>query len=159
MKLFFLIILYFFCISCGKHSDASSLSISETRQCVLNDGLKSCDSGDTGAELLEVMVDVPVTISSDEILFLADRQSRVTGRKISCEINVKRGEVYKYTLVDTTLGLETKEGLLELIRLSDGEGVKGAWSWNAYADQGVHIIKNVTIIDSTRIILRTYCEL
>jgi hypothetical protein len=46
-----------------------------------------------------------------------------------------------------------------MTRLSDGDGIGGAWVWKGYVDQGTHVIKNMSILGNSRIVLRTQCEL
>jgi hypothetical protein len=105
------------------------------------------------------VIDVPVKIENADITFLADKSAQATGRRINCTTSVKNGEVYRFALRGDKLLVMTGSGSYEMTRLSDGDGIGGAWVWKGYVDQGTHVIKNMSILGNSRIVLRTQCEL
>lgn len=163
MKLVSLLCLLVLSISCGKDGGGGGSSSSKSGTCSLNGRAIACDSirgaDGNGIDLLEAMIDVPVKVENSEIKFLADKTATSTGRRINCKVSVKNGDIYRFALRGAGLLLMTPEGSYEMTKLSDGEGVNGAWTWNGYVDSGTHMIRNLTIIGGNRAILRTHCEL
>lgn len=164
MRLVSLLAILILSISCGKDGGGGSSSSDSTRRglCDLNGSAVSCESiqgaDGQGIDLLETAIDVPIKIEGTDITFMADKSSVATGRRINCNTAVKKGEVYRFALRGDRLLVMTGEGSYEMQRISDGEGVNGAWTWKGYVEQGKHVIRNLTIIGN-RAILRTSCEL
>lgn len=162
MKLVSLLSLLVLFVSCGNDGGSGSSS-SKSSTCNLNGRSIACESirgaDGQGIDLLEAMIDVPVKVENSEITFLSDKSAMSNGRRINCKVSVKNGEIYRFALRGAGLLLMTSEGSYEMQKLSDGEGVNGAWSWNGYVDEGTHQIRNLTIIGGNRAILRTHCEL
>jgi hypothetical protein len=165
-----LVYLFFFLASlgsCGQKTQEKSgeneLFPNDKERCVLNGKNVPCKSLEIadglGIDILESMIEVPVIMSNSEITFLEDKKNQSTGRRITCATSVKNGEVYKLIPRGENLLVMTSLGSYEMKRLSEGEGILGAWVWNGYVDQGTHVIKNMTILDFDRVVLRTTCEL
>lgn len=165
MRLVSLLAILMIAASCGKDGGSSggSSGKSGSRACDLNGRAVACESiqgaDGQGVDLLESVIDVPVKIENADITFLADKSAQATGRRINCTTSVKNGEVYRFALRGDKLLVMTGSGSYEMTRLSDGDGIGGAWVWKGYVDQGTHVIKNMSILGNSRIVLRTQCEL
>lgn len=161
MKFLSLAFLLAFTVACGKNGSSSSPQKEEG--CNLNGSTISCDSIEgtdgLGVDLLESMIDVPVKLTDSEIIFMSDKVATSQGRRISCKTAVKNGEAYRYALRGSSLVVMTSEGSYEMSRLSSGDSIIGTWAWNGYIDQGTHIIRQITFLSDTRVIMRTNCEL
>lgn len=168
MRLVSLLVLLALSVSCGKDGGGSGgASSSSTAQnndsCDLNGRAVACESirgaDGQGIDLLESMIDVPVKITDADIQFLADKTSATEGRRISCQTQVKNGEIYRFALRGNTLVMMTGEGSYEMKRLNSGSGLVGTWIWKGYVEEGTHIIRQMTFLGSSRVIMRTSCEL
>ncbi len=160
LGLFFVMLLL---MSCGQDGGGTnSSSVARQVLCDLNGRPVECASisgaDGEGIDLLEAVVDVPVTVTGQEVTFLAARESTTTGRRIDCKISVRAGESYRYEVRGDKLFLETSEEAIELDRISEGEGPAGAWMWKGYVDQGMHLIRKFTLVEN-RAIIRKHCEL
>ncbi len=163
MRIPFLFFVLLLLASCGRDGGGgASSSVTRRGLCDLNGRDVDCatirGADGEGIDLLEAVIDVPVKVSNGEITFLADRASQTQGRRIDCRIAVRNGERYGFTVRGDALTLTTSDGALEMDRISDGEGLTGAWMWKGYVDQGTHIIRKLTVVED-RAILRTHCEL
>ncbi len=150
-------------ISCGRDGGgANSSSVAQEEFCNLNGRAVDCTSIDgadgEGIDLLEAVIDVPVTVTESEVTFLSNRESNNSGRRINCNISVRAGESYRYSVKADKLVLQTPEGAIEMNRISEGEGLAGAWMWKGYVDQGMHLIRKFTVVEN-RAIIRRHCEL
>ena len=170
MRFVLVVVLIILSISCGKNGDSSGSRTSdadanaeEREACHLNGQSVQCSSvrgaDGLGIDLLDSMIEAPVRIQGSLITFLADKTSASSGRRISCNINVKNGEVYRFSFQGDQLLMMTNQGQYEMTRLSDGEGINGAWMWKGYVDDGTHVVRTMTFIENTKAILRTSCEL
>ena len=165
MRFVLVVVLIILSISCGKNGESSGSRTSEAEGefCNLNGQSVKCSSvrgsDGLGIDLLDLMIEAPVRIQGSLITFLADKTSASSGRRISCNINVKNGEVYRFAFQGDQLLMTTNQGQYEMTRLSDGEGINGAWMWKGYVDDGTHVIRTMTFIENTKAILRTSCEL
>ncbi len=163
MRLFSLFVILILSASCGKDGGGSSSSAKDRGICSLNGRSVACETirgaDGQGIDLLESMIDVPVKMQDAEMTFLADKAATATGRRITCKTSVKNGEVYRLALRGSKLLVMTGEGSFEMERLNDGEGINGAWAWKGYIDEGTHLIRQMTILNSNRVIMRTNCEL
>lgn len=164
MKLVSLIVVLAFTAACGKNVGGGSSSGNKSSDsCSLDGRAVACESiqgsDGLGIDLLDAMIDVPAKIQDSEITFLSDKSAAQTGRRINCRVGVKNGETYRFALRGDSLLLMTGEGSYEMQRLSSGDGLSGSWSWKGYIDQGTHVLKTMTIIGSSRVIMRTNCEL
>lgn len=164
MRFFSLFAVLILSLSCGKNDNGGTSTFSKTQGvCDLDGSNVACESikgaDGLGIDYLESAIDVPVKIQNSEITFLADKTSSSQGRRISCKLSVKNGEVYRFALKGDRLSLTTNEGSFDMERLSEGEGLGGAWLWKGYVEQGVHMIRSITFIGNDRMILRNNCEL
>lgn len=164
MKLVSLLLISVLTVACGQQGSSSGSSSSEKEQgCSLNGRSVACESiqgaDGLGIDLLEAMIDVPIKIEGAEMTFLQDKSAVSTGRRINCKLSVKNGEMYRFALRGEKLMLMTPEGTYEMERLSGGPGVSGTWTWKGYVDQGTHLIRNLTVINNNRAIMRNSCEL
>lgn len=163
MRLVSLLAILMIAASCGKDGGSSSSSSTKKGVCDLNGRAVACESiqgaDGQGIDLLESVIDVPVKIENADITFLADKSAMATGRRINCSTSVKNGEVYRFALRGERLLIMTGAGSYEMNRLSDGSGLTGAWVWKGYVDQGTHVIRNLTFIGNSRVVMRTQCEL
>lgn len=158
-----------FSIACGKvpQKETSSPQMTpkpgDKETCELNGEYVSCDSLEGadgyGVDLLESMIDVPVSINNSIITFLEDKQSFSQGRRITCETSVRSGEVYRLSDKGDHLLVMTSKGNYKMKRVSGENGLYGAWAWKGYIDRGTHVIKNLTILDDNRVVMRSSCEL
>lgn len=162
MKLVSLLAIIILSVSCGKDGGSSGPS-SKSGVCELNGRSVQCEqingADGLGVDLLETMVDAPVVIDGSEIKFTQDKTAFSQGRRISCSTSVKNGEVYRFALRGSRLLIMTASGSYEMDKLSDGEGLIGTWMWKGYVDQGTHIIRQMSFLSNSRVILRTSCEL
>lgn len=163
MKLVSLLAILILSVSCGKDGGGSAGSSSKHGVCELNGRAIQCEqingADGLGVDLLETMVDVPVTIDGSEIKFTQDKTATSQGRRINCQTSVKNGEVYRFAQRGDSLLIMTASGSYEMTKLSDGAGLLGTWMWKGYVDSGTHIIKQMSFLSNTRVILRTSCEL
>lgn len=163
MKLVSLLLISVLSVACGQQGGGGSSSSQKENSCSLNGRSVACESirgaDGLGIDLLEAMIDVPVKIEGAEITFLKDESAVSDGRRIDCKLAVKNGEMYRFALRGERLLIMTPEGTYEMERLSGGPGINGTWTWKGYVDQGTHLIRNLTIINSNRAIMRNSCEL
>lgn len=167
MKFVSLLTILILSAACGQNGGSGSSSSSGGPQrndlCSLNGRSVACASLEAadgqGVDLLEAIVDVPVKIENAEMTFLADKSSGVKGRRISCAISVKSGDVYRFALRGDHMMLMTPEGTFDMTKTSDGPGILGAWYWKGYVEQGTHMIRQLSVLSNSRVILRTSCEL
>ncbi len=163
MKLVSLLLISILSVACGQQGGGGSSSSQKEDGCSLNGRSVACASirgaDGLGIDLLEAMIDVPVKIDGAEMTFLQDKSAVSNGRRIDCKVAVKNGEMYRFALRGERLLVMTSEGSYEMDRLSGGPGVNGTWTWKGYVDQGTHLIRNFTILNSNRVIMRNSCEL
>lgn len=163
MKFVSLLAILILSVSCGKDGGGSAGSSSKRGICELNGRAVQCEqingADGLGVDLLETMVDAPVVIEGSEIKFTMDKNAVSQGRRITCSTSVKKDEIYRYALRGERLLIMTASGSYEMTKLSDGEGLLGTWMWKGYIDQGAHIIKQMSFLSNSRVILRTSCEL
>jgi hypothetical protein len=164
MKLISLLTILILAAACGKDGGGSSASSSaKNGSCSLDGRAVACESiqgaDGLGVDLLDSMVDVPVKIADSDITFLADKTATSQGRRISCKTSVKNGEVYRFALRGSKLLVMTATGSFEMDRLTDGSALLGTWSWKGYEEGGTHVIKTMSFLSDTRVILKTNCEL
>jgi hypothetical protein len=151
----------------GRTEWDSSWDTQGTGNCRLSDGSEvRCESlrgaDGLGVDLLDTMVDVRVDITSSEIIFGESKVSTRQGRRIDCKTEVQSGESYAYGLSGNTLNIRKPDGTsISLQRLNEtvAGGLIGAWAWRGYTSDGVHIIRQLTIVNNSRAILQTHCEL
>lgn len=160
MKFFIFIFFLFTIISCGNNH--SKVSSSDEGICQINNRSIPCDSIQTsdglGTDLLESMIVVPIKIQDNDIFFLTDKSALSYGRKINCETKVREGEIYRFALRTEGLILMTENGTFNFERLSGEDGLFGAWMWKGIIDDGSHMIRVISFLDSDRVIIRTICE-
>jgi hypothetical protein len=163
MKFASLLVIMLLAASCGKESSSGSASSKQAGRCDLNGRSVACESirgaDGLGIDLLESMIDVPVQVSNSEIVFQEDKDAVSQGRRIECRTTVKNGEIYRYTLRGNALHLSTDTGTYEMERLNSGDGLLGTWKWNGYVDEGTHVIRQLSFLGNSRVIIRTSCEL
>jgi hypothetical protein len=163
MKLVSLLAILILSVSCGKDGGGSAGSSSKSGACELNGRAVQCEqingADGLGVDLLETMIDAPVVIEGSEIKFMADKTATSQGRRISCQTSVKNGEIYRFALRGSGLLVMTASGSYEMEKLSDGVGLLGTYKWNGYVDQGTHVIRQMSFLSNSRVILRTSCEL
>lgn len=164
MKFASLLVILLLSASCGKDGASSSSSTSRgAGQCNLNGRSVACESirgaDGLGIDLLESMIDVPVQVTSSEIMFQEEKVALTQGRRIECRTAVKKGEVYRYTLRGDALLVSTETGSYEMERTNSGDGLIGTWKWNGYIDEGTHVIRQLSFLGNSRVIIRTSCEL
>lgn len=162
MRLISVFLMFLLAISCGKQSSSSRVS-DKNGLCNLNGNMVPCmtmsETADgLGIDLLDVQVDVPVQISGSQIMFMETKMDQASGRRISCDVGVKSGEAYQYSLSGDTLTLTTSGGSYNYNRNS-GSGINGNWVWRGYVDRGTHIIKQISIVNGARAILKSHCEM
>jgi hypothetical protein len=149
-------------MSCGQNGRSSSAS-NQKSLCDLNGSSVECSAIEgadgLGIDLLDAIIDVPIKVVDQDITFLTDKTASSVGRRITCKASVRNSEIYRFALRGEKLLLMTEQGSFEFDRISDGVGLSGAWTWKGYVDQGMHLRKNVTFIDNTRMVLRHHCEL
>lgn len=167
MRLVSLFAIMILAASCGQNGGGGSSSSSSNGgngSCNLNGRNVACESirgaDGLGVDLLESMVEVPVQVSASDITFMADKTATAEGRRITCPTSVKSGETYRYSLRgDSELYVSASTGNYVYSRISSGNGLIGTWAWKGYKDQGTHLIKTMTFLSNTKMIMRTSCEL
>lgn len=164
MKLVTLLTILILSVSCGKNGGSSSSSREEQQDgCAQGGRMVACETIEgadgNGIDLLETMIDVPVKISGTDVTFLSDKSSSTKGRRIACDTTVKNGEIYRVALRGDTLNVMTSKGNYAMKRLSDGDSLIGAWVSNEYDRTGAHVIRQMTFLSDSRVVMRTYCEL
>jgi hypothetical protein len=159
VSLCFVLLLY---AACGQQGGSGSSSSNDGR-CNLNGRSVACESirgaDGQGIDLLDSMIDVPIKVQDAEITFMSDKVALAQGRRIDCRVAVKNGEVYRFAVRGDKLLVMTGEGSFEMERLNDGAGLLGTWFWKGYVDQGTHLIRQMTFLSTTRVIMKNVCEL
>lgn len=165
MRLVSLLFILILSASCGQDGGGGSSSAGpkDNGTCSLNGRAIACEAIEgqdgQGVDLLESMIDAPIKITDAEIMFTADKSSTSQGRRISCSTRVKNGEIYRFAVRGQKLLVMTAEGSYEMERLSEGEGLMGAWVTHNYIDQGTRVTKQMSFLSTSRVIMRTNCEL
>lgn len=146
------------CVACsstnsGTSSDTSTGTSSGTStSTIIADG--------SSVDLLDSIIDVPVQVTSSSITFSATKMAVAEGDRISCKTEVAAGESYEYSLSGNKLIVQTANGQLEMTRLNeDGEGIIGTWMWKGKGDAGMHMIRTMSIVNNSRVIMKTHCEM
>jgi hypothetical protein len=168
MKIVSLLFILILSASCGQGGGGGSSSSSPRAQnqdesCNFEGREVACanieGTDGEGVDLLETMIDVPVQMSGSEMTFMADKTATSQGRRLSCKASVKNGEIYRYALRGDTLIVMSSEGTYEMERMTDGSTINSTWSWHGYEEAGTRIARQLTIVDSNRVIMRKTCEL
>jgi hypothetical protein len=159
----FLFAMMFMSISCGKKSETNS-SLAPESTCQLGGMAVACEtiegSDGLGVDLLDTIIDVPINLSNSEITFQESKLSADEGRRISCKTQVRNGEVYQYSLRGDQLFIQTESGSYTMTRNNDEKnGILGTWFWQGYVDQGTLLLRTMTFVSQSRVILKTHCEL
>jgi hypothetical protein len=142
----------FLLMSCGKSGGGSGPASPEMQQ-------EEVQPNRGPVDLLESMIDVNVSVTGDEILFRESKTSTARGLAIECATTVKGGDSYRYNVDGDHLEIFMSNGRkYTMKRLSEGSGLKGAWAWRGYEANRMYVILSLTVLDSTRIILKTHCE-
>lgn len=110
-------------------------------------------------DLLDVVLDVPIEISSEKIFFKSTESDVAVGSHSTCESSFTSGENYIYQLNGSNLTLTKSNGeKLDLKRVS-GEGEDLIGSWKGNSTKGAQsIMSRFTILSENRLIVRTHCE-
>lgn len=157
--------------ACGKESGGRGKSTDGTGTttttsvdgCKLNGRSVACESirgaDGLGVDLLESMVDVPIQVTDTSITFMSDKTSNSQGRRIDCPTMVKEGETISYEVQGDSLHITTSDGKFTYQRLNASEGLTGSWMWKGYEGIGQHIIRQLSFLSKTRVIMRTSCEI
>lgn len=152
--------------SCGQDKGGGGSGSSSTANdgsCSLNGRSVACETikgaDGEGIDLLDSMIEVPVKIQDTEMTFLSDKAALSQGRRIECRVAVKNGEIYRFALRGDRLVLMTADGTIEMDRLNDGSGINGTWVWKGYIDNGAHMIRQMTILGNSKVVMKTSCEL
>lgn len=176
MKRVSLLLLVLTFISCGKEQTSKknvsydqperedrTIFDNDNTMCTLNERKVPCDTiqgaDGQGVDLLESMIEVEIKIDDPYITFLSDKEFLASGRRINCHTRVKAQENLRFTLNQDELTLQGAIGRFKFKRLSEGDGIIGAWVWRGYEDQGKHVTRVVTFLGQDRLIMRTSCEL
>jgi hypothetical protein len=155
------LVLGFLLVSCGK-SDSNHSSSQQQQQAPQEAPVCNSDepsSACIGVDLLETMIDVPVSFQDGALTFLADKNVAAKGNRITCTTRVRNGESYRLNLNGNKLTVMTSMGSYDMDRLDEGTELTGSWAWNGYIDGGVYIIKTLTFVGTNRVIMKTNCEL
>lgn len=180
MRLLFIVTTLFFLVSCGRDSGGGATAqgpvvvptapqASEDQEtqagtvddaCV-NESCNTITADGSVVDLLDSVVDSRVEISDSAITFMDSKISNAEGDRISCNTEVRSGDVFNYTLVDgNKLKLDTPSGSYTMSRLNDEvDGVKGIWTWKGSGEQGMLVMKTMSVVSNSRVILKTHCEL
>lgn len=161
MRFIFLTSLFLFFSSCGIKDPATKEPLS-SRPCMFNNLLNRCDpiqNGETtGVEILESVVDVPIKLKNQEIIFLSDKNSFAVGQKINCSISVKNEQIYRFTLKEDKLFIISSEGSFEFDKLSGGNDIYGQWVWRGRSNEGILELRQLSFLDNSKLIIRKTCE-
>jgi hypothetical protein len=110
-------------------------------------------------DLLDVVVDLNVKISSETLLFSTGASSVDVGDHSSCEINIQQGDIYRYSFEGDGLKLIYPNGQnLFFSRITGEQGeLRGVWR-NERRIKNQLIKTRISILNDERLILRTHCE-
>ena len=110
-------------------------------------------------DLLDVVADLNVKISSETLLFSSGASSVDVGDHSSCEINIQQGDIYRYSFEGDGLRLLYPNGQnLFFSRITGDQGaLKGVWR-NERRVNNQLIKTRISILNDERLILRTHCE-
>ncbi|HXH30146.1 MAG TPA: hypothetical protein VNJ01_04985 [Bacteriovoracaceae bacterium] len=171
MRLFSIFFILILSVSCGKDSGSGSSSKDESRQGQETDGTcpfegrrVPCESvtntDGLGVDLLDVMVEVPISVAGNTITFLEDKNQSVVGRRgNTCKVAVRNGEKYTFTLSGNSLNITTDAGSYQMERFTEGSDLDGTWGWQSYLASGERQIRQLSILHGTRAIVKTNCEM
>lgn len=154
-----LLVLSLLLVACGKSGSSGSTPQAEQAQCMVDGQAVSCDSMNAGAsvDLLETMIDVPVTLSEDTLTFLADKNVASQGARITCNTRVRNGETYRLIHNGRSLEVMTSTGSYVMEKNDEGSELTGSWKWEGRIDDGTFVIKTMFLFPN-RAILKTHCE-
>lgn len=154
------LVLSFLLVACGKSGSGGGSRQEEQAQCMVNGEAVNCDTINDGAsvDLLETMIDVPVSLSEDTLTFLADKKVASQGNRISCDTKVRNGEIYRLIHNGRSLEVMTSNGSYVMEKNDDGDALLGSWRWQGREANGAFIIKTMFLF-SNRAILKTHCEM
>lgn len=161
MKTIILIFLTLVFASCGKNVNHKGPTANSSRGCLDLSSDPSCVSSDQDSEaveLLESMVESTIRVDPDSISFDQDKDSTIVGRKISCNLSLRKDQRYGYALQGDDLYLTTNEGNFLYKRISAGDGVNGTWTWSGVRENSALVFMTLSIVGSTKFILRSHCE-
>lgn len=162
MRFFLFLIITLLFSSCGKNPRTIKTD-GNKRPCVFNLLTNRCDpiqgNETSGVEILETVIEVPIKIQGEEIIFLENKSSFVIGKKINCELNVSKGEVYRFSINGNKLLIISQLGSNEFENQTAGENLVGHWVSKAYLDNGVLEIMQLYFLGKNKLILRKTCEL
>ncbi len=146
-------------VACGKNGGGgSSKEVSEAQQCEVNGEVVSCDSiyDGLGVDVLNAKVDAPATIDSSSITFTQSLTNKAQGRRIACSVAVTSGTVYRFTINDNTLYLDTPEGNITMTRVH-GSGIMGMWRSTRYVDGATYEERMMTVKKNS-VLIQKNCE-
>lgn len=110
-------------------------------------------------DLLDVAMDVPVEINSNQIIFKQTTTDAANGVRSTCSVGVTTGEAYGYQVRGASLVISTPAGQkLTFTRVSgEGSSIVGSWSGKSYEGSQL-VMRRMTFVSSNRLIMRTHCE-
>ncbi len=110
-------------------------------------------------DLLDVVADLNVKISSEALLFSTGATVVDIGDHSSCEIKIQQGDIYRFSFEGDGLRLLYPTGQnLFFSRISGDQGVlKGVWR-NERRFNNQLIKTRISILNDERIFIRTHCE-
>lgn len=122
MKVIIAAILVTVITSCGKENSAGS----GPRQ---NQETESEDlSTGSSSDLLNVTLDVPAEITSNQIIFQKAMSKSDKGEISDCSYQVTEGESYQYSVSGNELMVQTNGSRLQMKRVENsGTGIFGSW--------------------------------
>jgi hypothetical protein len=153
MKVLVLLSMLVLAVSCGNDGGGSGSGLQQRQESpdLIYDGL--------GVDLLDVMVDVPASVSDSEITFLDSKSQTLKGRRITCALGVNKDEVYYYRVTGDSLFLQTGAGPMEMTRTSGGPGIVGTWKWKGTVQDLTYKVRTMTVFRGmNRVIIRASCE-
>lgn len=145
--------------SCGNSSSAGSKAPKAAQERTIN-GYMDLANGLVGSsDLLTVTMDIPVTISSDKIVFTSNRSASETGNAITCSMKFSSGETYSYSVDSQNLVILSSNGSTYSMTRSGNNGtdIIGTWTWSGN-ENGMAIHRRLSIPSTSRLILNQDCE-
>lgn len=146
-----LILVLVLLVSCGKNQgSADSGGKKQQRQERGFIDLSAVDSA--MPDLLNVTLDMPADVTTDRIVFLKNGSKTDQGKKFSCSLNVKEGEIWHYSVSGDNLSLEMANGT----RLNMTRQSSSVWIATGTQNQ-LKMIYRFSLFND-RIILNQDCE-
>lgn len=114
---------------------------------------------DRPTDLLDVAMDLPVEVNASRIVFKQSAILTDNGEHSTCKLSVTSGESYGYTLNGAMLTVSLSSGETINFKRESGDvsSIVGSWSGKSVVGDQT-IIRRITFLTESRLIMRNHCE-